>query len=70
VAFVELLGTVYASFLFMYIILLFMLTCRTLFVYNPLGGDLKGPLYWDVSEKPMMEMFDLFSADTLTPLER
>jgi hypothetical protein len=38
VAFVELLGTVYASFLFMDIILLFMLTCRNLLVKSPLGG--------------------------------
>jgi hypothetical protein len=37
-AFVELLGTVYASFLFMDIILLFMLTCRNLLVKSPLGG--------------------------------
>jgi hypothetical protein len=35
---VELLGTVYASFLFMNIILLFMLTCRNLLVKTPLGG--------------------------------
>jgi hypothetical protein len=38
VAFVELLGNVYASFLFMNIILLFMLTCRNLLVKSPLGG--------------------------------
>jgi hypothetical protein len=38
VAFVELLGTVYASFLFMDIILLFMLTCKNLLVKIPLGG--------------------------------
>jgi hypothetical protein len=38
VAFVELLGTVYVSFLFMDIILLFMLTCRNLLVKSPLGG--------------------------------
>jgi hypothetical protein len=38
VAFVELLGTVYASFLFMDIILLFMLICRNLLVKIPLGG--------------------------------
>jgi hypothetical protein len=38
VAFVELLGIVYASFLFMDIILLFMLTCRDLLVKSPLGG--------------------------------
>jgi hypothetical protein len=30
---------------------------------------LKNPLYEDVSENPMMEMFDPFSAGTLTPLE-
>jgi hypothetical protein len=38
VAFVELLGNVYASFLFMNIILLFMLTCRNLLVKSPLGA--------------------------------
>jgi hypothetical protein len=38
VAFVGLLGTVYASFLFMDVILLFMLTCRDLLVKSPLGG--------------------------------
>jgi hypothetical protein len=38
VAFVELLGIVYASFLFMDIILLFMLTYRNLLVKSPLGG--------------------------------
>jgi hypothetical protein len=38
VSFVELLGIVYASFLFMDIILLFMLTCRDLLVKSPLGG--------------------------------
>jgi hypothetical protein len=70
VVFVELLGTVYASFLFMDIILLFMLTCRILLVKSPLGDDLKSPIYEDVSEKPMMEMFDPFSVGTLTPLER
>jgi hypothetical protein len=69
VTFVELLGTVYASFLFMDIILLFMFTCSNLLVKNPLGDDLKRPLYGDVSEKPMMEMFDQFSTGTLTPLE-
>jgi hypothetical protein len=37
-AFVELLGNVYASFLFMNIILLFMLMCRNLLVKSPLGG--------------------------------
>jgi hypothetical protein len=62
VAFVELLGIVYASFLFMNIILLFMLTCRNLLV--------KSSLYWDISEKPMMRMIDPSSAGTLTPLER
>jgi hypothetical protein len=70
VAFVELLGTVYASFLFMDIILLFMLTCGNLLVKSPLGGDLKNPLYGDASENPMMGMFDPFFAGTLTPLER
>jgi hypothetical protein len=69
VAFVELLGTVYTSFRFMDIILLFMLTCRNLLVKSPLGDDLKSPLYGDVSEKPMMEMFDPFSIGTLTSLE-
>jgi hypothetical protein len=38
VAFVELLGTMYASFLFLDIILLFMFTCRNLLVKSPLGG--------------------------------
>jgi hypothetical protein len=38
VALIELLGIVYASFLFMDIILLFMLTCRNLLVKSPLGG--------------------------------
>jgi hypothetical protein len=38
VAFVELLENLYASFLFMNIILLFMLTCRNLLVKSPLGG--------------------------------
>ncbi len=38
VAFVELLGLAYASFLFMRFILLFMLTCRNLLVKSPLGG--------------------------------
>jgi hypothetical protein len=38
VAFVELLRTVYASFLLMDIILLFMLTCRNLLVKSSLGG--------------------------------
>jgi hypothetical protein len=70
VAFVELLENVYVSFLFMNIILLFMLTYMNLLVKSPLGGDLKNPLYGDVSEKPMMGMFDPFSAGTLTLLER
>jgi hypothetical protein len=69
VAFVELLGTVYASFLFMDIILLFMLTCRNLLVKSPIRVDLKSPLYEYVCEKPMMGMFDQFSAGTLTPLQ-
>jgi hypothetical protein len=61
----------YASFLFMDIILSFMLTCRNLLVKSPLGGDdLKRPLYGDVSEKPTMGMFDSFSVGTLTLLER
>jgi hypothetical protein len=60
VAFVELLENVYVSFLFMNIILLFMLTCRNLLVKSPLGGNLKSPLYGDVSEKPMMRTFDPF----------
>jgi hypothetical protein len=38
VSFIELLGTVYASFLFMDIILLSMLTCRKLLVKSLLGG--------------------------------
>jgi hypothetical protein len=38
IAFVELLETVYVSFLFMDIILLFMLTCRNLLVKSSLGG--------------------------------
>jgi hypothetical protein len=38
VAFKELFGTMYASFLFMDIILLFMLMCRNLLVKSPLGG--------------------------------
>jgi hypothetical protein len=38
VAFVELVGLVYASFLFMRFILLFMLTCRNLLVKSPLWG--------------------------------
>jgi zinc transporter ZupT len=64
---VELLGLVYASFLFMKIILLFMFTCRNLLVKSPLGGMLvKSPLYGDVSEKSIMEMIYPFSAGTLT----
>jgi hypothetical protein len=39
VTLIELLGTVYASFLFMDIILLFMITCRNLLVKSPLGDD-------------------------------
>jgi hypothetical protein len=38
VAFVKLLGNVYASFLFIDIILLFMLTRRNLLVKSSLGG--------------------------------
>jgi hypothetical protein len=38
VAFVELLRNIYASFLFINIILLFMLTCRNLLVKSSLGG--------------------------------
>jgi hypothetical protein len=38
VALIELLGTMYASFLFMDIILLFILTSRNLLVKIPLGG--------------------------------
>jgi hypothetical protein len=61
VAFVELLGLAYASFLFMRIILLFMFTCRNMLVKSPLGGMLvKSPLFEDVSEKPMMGMSYLF----------
>jgi hypothetical protein len=37
VAFVELLRNIYASFLFINIILLFMLTCRNLLVKSSLG---------------------------------
>jgi hypothetical protein len=69
VAFVELSGIVYASFLFIEIILLFMLTCRNLFVKSPLGDDLKSPLHEDVSEKPMIGMFDPFSIGTLALLQ-
>jgi hypothetical protein len=46
VAFVELLGTMYASFLFMEIILLFMLMCRNLLVKNPLVGRFEKPIIW------------------------
>jgi hypothetical protein len=70
VAFIELLGTVYASFLFVDIILLFMFTCSNLLVKSPLGGWFQKPIIWDVSEKPMMGMFDPFSAGTLTSLGR
>jgi hypothetical protein len=48
VVLVGLLGLVYASFLFMRIILLFMFTCRNLLV--------KSLLYGDVSKKCMMGM--------------
>jgi hypothetical protein len=41
-----------------------------LLVKSHLGDDLKSPLYGDVSEKPMMGMFDPFSVGTLTLLER
>jgi hypothetical protein len=44
VAFVELLGTVDASFIFMEIILLFMLTCKNLLVKSPLGGRFEKPI--------------------------
>ncbi len=54
----------YASFRFMDIILLFMLTCMNLLVKSPLGDVSKK--YVDVSEKPMMEMSYPFSAGTLT----
>jgi hypothetical protein len=60
VVFLELLGTLYASFLFMNIILLFRLTCRNLLVKSLQGDDLKSLLYGNVSEKPMMGMFDPF----------
>jgi hypothetical protein len=46
VVFVELLGTVYVSFLFMDIILLFMLICRNLLVKSPLGGRFEKPVIW------------------------
>jgi hypothetical protein len=58
VVLVGLLGLAYASFLFMRIILLFMLTCRNLLV--------KSPIYGDVSEKPMTGMSYPFSTGTLT----
>jgi hypothetical protein len=58
VVLVGLLVLVYASFLFMRIILLFMFTCRNLLVKNP--------LYWNVSEKLMTGMIYPFSAGTLT----
>jgi hypothetical protein len=60
---------VYASFLFMDTIYLFMLTCRNLLVKSPQRDDLKSPLYGDVTEKLIMGMFDPFSTGTLTPLE-
>jgi hypothetical protein len=64
---VGLLVLVYASFLIMRIILLFMFTCRNLLVKSLLGGMLvKSPLYGDVSEKPMVEIIYPFSAGTLT----
>jgi zinc transporter ZupT len=67
VVLVGLLGLAYASFLFMRIILLFMLTCKNLLVKSPIGEMLvKSPLYGDVSEKPMMGMSYPFSAGTLT----
>jgi hypothetical protein len=46
VAFVELLGTVYASFLFMDIILLFMLMCMNLLVKSTLGVWFEKPIIW------------------------
>jgi hypothetical protein len=46
VAFVELLEIVYASFLFMDIILLFMLTCTNMLVKSPLGGCFEKPIIW------------------------
>jgi hypothetical protein len=46
VAFVKLLGTVYASFLFMDIILLFMLTRRNLLVKSPLGVTPQNVTRW------------------------
>jgi hypothetical protein len=38
-------------------------------VKRSLGDNLKSPLHGDVSEKPMMEMFDPFSTGTLDSLE-
>jgi hypothetical protein len=58
VVLVGLLRLVYAPFLFMRIILLFMFTCRNLLV--------KSPLYEDVSKKPMMRIIYPFSTCTLT----
>jgi hypothetical protein len=46
VAFAGLLGNVSASFLFMNIILLFMLTCRNLLVKSPLGGCFEKSIIW------------------------
>jgi hypothetical protein len=67
VVLVGLLGLMYASFLFMRIILLFTFTSRNLLVKSPLGGMLvKHPLYGDVSEKPMMGINYLFSASAQT----
>jgi hypothetical protein len=64
---VGLLVLVYASFLIMRIILLFMFICRNLLVKSLLGGMLvKSPLYGDVSEKPVVEIIYPFSAGTLT----
>jgi hypothetical protein len=56
--------------LFMMIILLFVFSCRTLMWKAHYGDDLKSLLYGDVSDKPMMGMFDSFSVGILTPLER
>jgi hypothetical protein len=46
VDFIELLETVYASFLFIDIILLFMLACTNLLVKSPLGGRFEKPILW------------------------
>jgi hypothetical protein len=46
VALIELLETVYASFLFMDIILLFILTCRNLLVKSPIGGLFEKTIIW------------------------